>query len=110
MACTPGHFCPEGSTVATLCAAGRFASEGAESCLSCPKGSFCLRGAAMPTVCAAGRFGSARELAYADCSGPCARGHWCPANSTSATAKLCPQGTFNEAQGGTDESSCQNCS
>ena len=43
----------------------------------------------LAAVCGGGRYGSEAGLGTADCSGPCARGHYCPDGSTSPTQHEC---------------------
>ena len=53
----------------------------------CPVGSYCSNGVAM--LCPAGRFGAVPQMPSLQCSGGCAVGFYCPANSTSPTQVPC---------------------
>ena len=68
-----------------------------------------MNGAIDPTSCPAGRFGSEAGREDAQCSGPCARGHYCEASSTNATAASCAAGRFNPSEGMGSNTSCLLC-
>ena len=90
--CPTGAYCPAGSAAPTLCESGRFGANeslGGVGCAAAPRGRYALEGAAQPTDCPAGRFGSRSGLTGSTCEGPCAAGYWCPARSTSASARAC---------------------
>jgi hypothetical protein len=89
--CTAGFACPLGVACPQF--------------LMCPSGSYSLAGAGACSVCPAGRFGSSPAMAAAECSGPCAAGFRCPANSTAPTAFACPAGQFSLA----GAASCTRC-
>lgn len=75
--CSPGYYCPVGSTTTVQCPAGRWSpvhNAGSSSgCRSCPSGSYCTEG----------------SNSYM----PCSRGRWCPQESTSES-NYCPDGYF----------------
>ena len=56
----------------------------------CPVGYYCVNGGAVP--CPAGVYGNVTGLSTSQCSGPCAPGYRCPANSSSATQLRCADG------------------
>jgi hypothetical protein len=62
----------------------------------CEKGSYCEEG--VRHLCPAGFFGDAVGLfkdpytTLAKCSGPCAKGHYCPPGSVTAQQRPCPAG------------------
>ncbi len=66
-ACSPGWYCPAGSTNATA--------------VQCPAGQYCGLGAGAPQPCAPGFYGNAAGLATAQCSGVCPPGYYCPGGS-----------------------------
>jgi hypothetical protein len=77
--CTPGKYCPEGTTVEVNCPGGSYEPRQgtySSSCQTCPAGYFCVAGSAYPTEC------------------PIA--NYCPEGSAAAT--LCPAGTYNDNQ------------
>lgn len=69
-------------------------SRGSKMWRSCPTGSYCVTGSGLPVLCPAGRFGSATLLTAATCNGACTAGYFCVAGSTSATATICPLGSY----------------
>lgn len=52
-----------------------------------------------PLAVILGRIAEVEGLSTADCSGLCARGHFCPAGSTSAFQEPCPAGKFGAVRG-----------
>lgn len=62
-------------------------------------GTYCLPGSVIGAVCPAGTFGNASGLGTATCSGPCPRGHFCAAGTTSPTSTPCPGGRFGAVEG-----------
>jgi hypothetical protein len=49
--------------------------------------------------CPAGRFGATPALTTAMCSGLCAKGHYCPRNSTDERQVVCPAGRYGSVRG-----------
>ena len=115
--CSPGFWCADG--VKTPCEVGRYGAvaqltdrlcsgqcHGSQYCpeastdpTPCPDGHHCPDGRYMEP-CPAGTHGKpGAHLISAACSGPCAPGHWCPANSTSEFERVCPPGTYGDTSG-----------
>lgn len=113
--CKPGHYCPAGSTsgTANACPGGTYrglpGATALDDCDACPIGFFCPQGSVAPEKCLGGRYGSAGSLPDGQCSGICARGHYCPAGSTSDKAAACPAGTFNSLTGARSITECVVC-
>lgn len=78
--CPIGHYCPEGSTIATPCPQGTFSS-----ITNLGKESDC-------TPCTAGKFCGTPALSTP--TGACSEGYYCPPGQTTATPSsyLCPKG------------------
>ena len=73
--CTPGNYCPRGSTNQVPCAAGTYETRaGSPLCQDCPKGFYCTLGSSNPIECVNG---------------------YCPKKS--AAPSLCPDGTYGSA-------------
>ena len=94
-------FCPLGSAVPTVVLPGHY-SLGQDrhtrtGQARCPPGSFCRAGIIYD--CPPGRYGKAWELASAECTGPCARGYYCPVGSTESTQVACPAGRYGAVEG-----------
>ncbi len=97
-ACSPGFYCPSGSTLANAvpCPVGRYQDRlGGGDVSNC-------------TICPAGRFSNATAL-NVTCPGQCSLGHYCPAGSTLATAVPCPLGRYRDTQGAGAEADCRGC-
>ena len=99
LACTPGHYCPQGATEPRACPGGTYSAAygvgSADECRPCPPGSACLAGVLKPTPCAAGSFASDARASACE---------YCPAGSfqeqTSATScKLCAAGYVSDERG-----------
>lgn len=94
--CTPGYFCPAGSSDPgdNPCPAGTFSDsvtlKSADECIPCTAGKYCEEAATSPT-------------------GDCAAGHYCPEGSTTATQNVCPLGTYSAATGNKALSECIPC-
>jgi len=69
----------------------------------CPQGSFCVDGVVFD--CPAGRYGGGAQLTSPDCTGPCAKGFYCPVGSTTRNQYPCPVGRYG-SQEGLKDSSC----
>ena len=97
-ACQSGAFCPPGSTTASqyTCPAGYACPPGTSNgtAFPCGPGKYSEAGAAVCTNCSAGLYGSVSTLQSPACSGVCSAGYFCPIGSTSATATLCPEGSY----------------
>ena len=117
--CNSGTFCANGVTQANcasgsaaattglascpLCSEGKYQpGRGQTSCLPCPDGEYSsAKGATKCSACSAGRYGSGAQLRTTNqCTGPCAKGHFCPAGSPSSQQnkcgganKYCPEGS-----------------
>ena len=90
MPCTPGHFCPEGSTNGDLhpCPPGTYSPEGnlidANGCTQCDAGHYCTGGKPEPDAL-------------------CPPGYFCPAGSEDFNRNPCPAGTFQPDYGQTGQ-------
>ncbi len=140
--CTAGGYCPAGSAAATPCgddtmycpsgstapmtAEPGYYTEGAVgnrvARVQCDPGLFCPGdGHAHP--CPAGRYGDTPGLTNASCSGVCAGGVLCAAQTASAAGQVCPSGhycvaglayacpsgTYNPTPGAVNVSQCLLC-
>lgn len=99
-------YCPAGSGSPVAAKPGHYTVGGANATARtaqrpCEPGSFCHGGVKFD--CPPGTFGSAAAPVAtrtgAACSGLCAKGHWCPAGSTSPTEVACPFGRFGATKG-----------
>jgi hypothetical protein len=105
-----GHYCPEGSSQAQMCAPGTYSSAtgvaAASHCAVCPAGAACAAGATAPKTCTSGSNAAMPRQAlcercavgnFAEASGAtaceaCALGHWYPSAiriEGLATAEVC---------------------
>ena len=92
--CASGYFGNVTVPTCVLCPAGSFCPAGAASAAPCPAGSFSADGAASPancTSCPAGTF--APTAGSASCR-QCARGHYCPAGTSSWASLNCGRGSY----------------
>ena len=123
--CPLGHACAAGTAVAQPCAAGTYADvpglseckecEGGRYCaagslkgLLCDRGNYCPPGTtSLQKPCPAGRFGATDGLDNSNCSGACAKGHYCGDGAIRATQ--CPPGRYFPELGGTSASVCRDC-
>jgi hypothetical protein len=111
--CGDGYNCPARSTALATCGAATVYCVGGlqyavplgmystpvtatvdvrTGAASCPPGSYCTGGDR--SVCGAGQYGATWNLTTSTCSGQCAAGYYCPANSTSSTALQCGSAAF----------------
>eukprot|EP01135_Chromosphaera_perkinsii_P005913 Nk52_evm8s371 gene=Nk52_evmTU8s371 len=117
--CPAGHFCPLGTKFATQfpCSSGTFSAsknlKQASECTKCSAKKFCAGtgNTAVSGDCSAGYFcqqGAATSSPRQDSSANiCPVGHYCPLG-TDVPIK-CPIGTFNDKEGLTVDSQCQQC-
>jgi len=107
-ACTPGYYCPEGTSNTALAVVGADCAR-PEQC-PCPPGTFSpadnLMSADECTLCPPGRFCPGGLTIT---SGPCAAGYFCPNGTASATQMPCPAGTFATATDLFDVEQCAEC-
>jgi hypothetical protein len=94
-------FCPEGSALPLVALPG-FHTVGYNrttrmSQRECPMGSYCIDGIVLD--CPAGRYGRSPRMRSPECTGPCQRGHYCPAGSTSMVERPCPIGRYGNTEG-----------
>ena len=88
--CPVGHYCPTGSSLPIDCPAGSYANATAQPlCFTCPEGFFCPPGSITGI--------------------PCPVGHYCPEGTGSQDENQCPQGTYNNFTGATNEHDCLRC-
>ena len=124
--CKYSHYCTGG--IANACPNGKYTDQlGATSvndCIDCPSGYKC-DGASQPTSCPAGQFltggstGSCQNCTAGQiCSRPglsdepdlpCAAGHFCPLDSTTATDNPCPKGTYYDQTDAEVDTQCLAC-
>jgi hypothetical protein len=121
--CSPGHFCPTGSSSATQmpCPAGTYFNydldngylQGASTeadCRECTIGHYCPEASVSPTLCPAGTYGAVVRLEAnsdsVDARGckACPEGWKCPSAGT-IDPEVCGRGFYS----GEGQSSCQEC-
>lgn len=128
--CPEGLFCPTEATVtptANVCAAGFYCPEGQEvgspTAYACPAGYECPAGATIAIKCELGQYQPDVQQdhcepcpagSYCDGSDPsthvvCPPGYFCPANTRYSTEHPCPEGTYNDLSGITQQSDCKAC-
>ena len=94
-------FCPTGSILPIRPLPGYFTAGGTDTTrnkqIPCPVGSYCVEG--VVHNCPSGRYGRSERLWTPQCSGVCAKGHYCPSGSTSSTMVACPAGRFGSSEG-----------
>ena len=89
--CPMGHFCPQGTSIASPCNAGTYSpSVGQYECNLCLAGYYCPIGS------------SASDLV-------CPIGHYCPPGTKSPIEFACPEGTYSNQTGLTNITQCQEC-
>ena len=110
--CTAGYYCPKNTTspTANACPPGRYSLRGWAACVNCSAGlygnSSAMTNASCSGPCNAGRYGNVSGLTTSSCSGNCTAGYYCPTNTTSPRANICPPGRYSAAGWG----ACVNCS
>eukprot|EP01135_Chromosphaera_perkinsii_P006890 Nk52_evm45s621 gene=Nk52_evmTU45s621 len=119
--CSAGRYCPEGTGAAEpKCAKGTYLAasgkEKAQDCLQCTGGFYCETTGltAVTNPCAAGFYcQTGVDVLSPDGStntgagGPCPKGHYCAAQTTSPVA--CDPGTYNDLLGRSLKSQCKAC-
>lgn len=122
--CTPGYYCPAGSSIATECPVGTYSNKDyltdSSECTDCPAGYFCPLASTYPFLCPMGKY-CARKVGVAtncpagyynpyqgignvkDCI-ICPKGHKCSAGSEVPTR--CPQARYIGSLG---QSACSEC-
>jgi len=97
-------FCPTGSAAPLKVLPGYYSVGGTRTTRwaqkVCPMGSYCVDGVVYD--CPAGRYGGGDRLTTPDCTGPCAKGYYCPAASTTKNQNPCPVGRYGNSEGLTD--------
>jgi hypothetical protein len=97
----PGFFCPEGSekpiaaasgrkTVRTIPGVGSTSTSVANTDQLCDYGHYCIGG--IQIECPVGKYGDVQGLQTALCSGPCRSGEYCPQGSVNPT--ICEKGYY----------------
>lgn len=109
-ACTPGYYCPTGSSSSTQVACvntlamycpqgsgephnvptGMFADSQRANVYDCPIGSYCLDG--VVALCPGGSFGAESRISNSSCSGLCEPGYYCTPGSVSRRQFKCGSG------------------
>ena len=120
--CAPGYLCSPGSTSAAPPAdavpAGTYFDplENSGALAQCPAGTYgsTAGGTSLVTACSACVAGYYCPAGSTTPSGPqpyvlCPPGSYCPIGTASPTQYLCPAGTFSNATGAYDSSSCADC-
>uniref|UniRef100_W5M2P7 Tyrosine-protein kinase ephrin type A/B receptor-like domain-containing protein n=1 Tax=Lepisosteus oculatus TaxID=7918 RepID=W5M2P7_LEPOC len=117
--CPPGHYCPPGAVLPSSCPVGSYSAQGGAEdvghCSPCDPGMFCgSSGLSAPQgVCAPGFYcagGATTATPVAVSSGDvCPAGYYCPLGSRHPRAHPCPPGTWSNAVGAHNESSCWPC-
>ncbi|KAJ8280617.1 hypothetical protein GJAV_G00056950 [Gymnothorax javanicus] len=117
--CPPGHYCPTGTSVPRPCPLGSYlAQRGGEEvrhCSPCDAGRFCPSpGLSAPQgPCDPGFYciGGASTASPVNSSsgGVCSAGYYCPSGTRHPQEYPCPPGTWSNAPGGMDTSSCWLC-
>ena len=91
--CTPGNYCPTGSSAESKCPIGEYQyAYGQSACLKCPAGFYC-KDEGMTTYAAT----------------PCPKGHYCPIGTKIADQFKCPIGTFNPLEAASSSTFCILC-
>ena len=114
--CSPGYFCPPGSTSSTevpcprkfyrsepngaeeadcsQCVSGSYCPEATSELIPCPLGRYCPTGSEESTPCPTSTFGSSKELKkYEDCT-PCTGGMFCDGPGLSVPRGPCDAGYY----------------
>ena len=102
--CTPGNYCPVGSSTMYNCPPGSYTpfngttgagpttDVSARLCIQCPAGFYCAAGSTAPVECSAGSYSAAGASGCLSCEA----GRYCPQKATTADQKerlfLCPAG------------------
>ncbi|CAM4612397.1 unnamed protein product [Lepidochelys kempii] len=115
--CREGFYCTLGSTIASVpildktggpCPTGYFCPWGTSIPLACPAGSYNpLQRQASCLLCARGFFCPKNSSSLA--GSECPAGHYCPPGTASATQYPCPRGTYNPQIGSSHVSHCIPC-
>lgn len=94
-------FCPEGTATPVTVLPGYYTTGQTKTTRyeqqECPAGAYCVKGVIYD--CPAGRYGVGRRLQTANCTGPCAPGHYCPPGSTRSQEMPCPIGRYGAEEG-----------
>jgi protocatechuate 3,4-dioxygenase beta subunit len=94
-------FCPEGTLLPVIAFPGYFTIGNNRTTRHdqkpCPMGSYCIDGVIYD--CPAGRYGRGERLIDPQCTGPCAKGHYCPPGSTTMHEYPCPIGRYGSIEG-----------
>ena len=104
-------FCPASAAAPIKVFPGFYSVGGTRTTRSaqvpCPPGSYCVGG--IIHDCPAGRYGISDRLTAPDCTGPCARGFYCPIGSTTRNQFPCPVGRYGSQEGLADASCSGAC-
>eukprot|EP01022_Parablepharisma_sp_SALTPOND_P009167 TRINITY_DN1381_c0_g1_i1.p1 TRINITY_DN1381_c0_g1~~TRINITY_DN1381_c0_g1_i1.p1 ORF type:complete len:3672 (+),score=433.12 TRINITY_DN1381_c0_g1_i1:8055-19070(+) len=94
--CTPGHYCPAGSSDELPCPAGKYCADYglSEPTGTCSPGYYCITKATVPNP------------TDVDTGNICPAGHYCPDGKEK---KECAAGTYNELQGSESAADCLPC-
>ncbi|KAG7471369.1 hypothetical protein MATL_G00123830 [Megalops atlanticus] len=117
--CPPGHYCPAGTTLPLPCPLGCYLSQPGgqelQHCGPCDAGQFCgtpglsaPQGPCDPGFYCSGGASTANPVNKSS-GGVCPGGHFCPAGSRHPRENPCPPGTWSNAVGAWDPSSCWLC-
>nr|XP_006821767.1 PREDICTED: uncharacterized protein LOC100369099 [Saccoglossus kowalevskii] len=116
LACSPGHFCFEGSWNQTGCPSGYYQPHWSRSnCDICPQGFYCkafgdYEDLGCRNMTLAGNF-SGRYRSYRGVAVPiiCPEGSYCPEGTTYEREYLCPAGTYSNMTGLYNAGQCTPC-
>ncbi|CDW74865.1 cast multi-domain protein [Stylonychia lemnae] len=100
--CPPGHYCPTGSSLPTICESGTYALYNRSSCISCIAGSFCPQLGNAAETCPPGTYqpDSKKTFCY-----ECPAGYYCESSSVSQPT-VCPAGKYNPTA---NQTKCMDC-
>jgi hypothetical protein len=95
------YYCPEGSALPITVLPGFYSTGGNATTRTgqsmCTVGTYCLEG--VLSQCPAGTYSNKALATSPLCGGLCAKGHYCPAGSSSSTQFRCPIGTYGSELG-----------
>ena len=105
--CLAGSFSGPGAGSCTLCSSNQFSNDGSSSCTTCPPGSVVAGNAC---VCPDGQFFNVASGGGVSCSA-CPPGSFRTrgVNDLITLCNVCPAGTFSNATGAVDNSTCLQC-
>ncbi|KAI8480901.1 hypothetical protein Bbelb_413740, partial [Branchiostoma belcheri] len=116
LACSPGHFCLQGSWNQTGCPSGYYQPHwGRGTCDVCEEGFYCQAYGDYEVLdydntTSSGNFSSRyRSLRGVSVPAVCPPGSYCPAGTKFASQFLCPEGTYSNRSGLANHTQCTPC-